>query len=94
MSITGAVVLFAVFWFMTFLVVLPIGLRTQGDMGKVEPGTHSSAPAEAQVKRKAWITTGVAAVLWAITASVIIWGGITVRDIDFYNRMDPPGVFR
>ena len=66
MSITSAIVLYAVCWFMTFLVVIPIRLQTQGDVGKVVPGTQAGAPEHHYLKKKAWITTGVAAVIWAI----------------------------
>lgn len=90
MGITSAIVLYAVIWFMTFLTVIPIRLKTQADVGDVVPGTHSSSPEVHNLKRKAWITTGVAFVLWAIIASIIIFEVITVRDIDswMFNRMD------
>ena len=57
MGITSALVLFAVIWFLVFLVVIPIRLETQGDVGEVEPGTHAGAPANPNLKKKAWITT-------------------------------------
>lgn len=90
MGITSALVLYAVIWFMTFLVVIPIRLQTQGDVGEVVPGTHAGSPEVHNLKRKAWITTGISAVLWAILASIIIFEVITVRDIDgwMFNRMD------
>lgn len=90
MGITSAIVLFAVLWFMTFLCVIPIRLQTQGDLGQVEPGTHAGSPEVHNLKRKAWITTGIAVVLWMVIASVILFEVITVRDIDgwMYNRMD------
>lgn len=87
MNLTGGIILFAVFWFMTFLVVLPIGMRSQAEAGEVEPGTPASAPAEAMVARKARITTLVAAVLWAVTAAVILSGVITLEDIDMFDRL-------
>ena len=87
MNLTGGIILFAVFWFMTFLVVLPIGMRSQAEAGEVEPGTPASAPAEAMVGRKARITTLVAAVLWAVTAAVILSGAITLEDIDMFDRL-------
>ncbi len=90
MTITAAIVLFAVLWFLVFLVVLPLRVVSQGEAGEVVPGTHSSAPADAQVGRKARITTVWAAVLWAIIAGVILSGMITVRDIDWFNRMASP----
>lgn len=90
MGITSALVLYVVFWFLTFLVILPVRIKTQGDMGKVEPGTHASAPEVHNLKKKAWITTGVAFLLWLIVAGIILSGWISVRDIDWFNRMGPP----
>ena len=89
MSITSGIVLFMVIWFMTFLVVIPINLQTQGDLGKVTPGTQAGAPEHHHLKKKAWITTGISAVIWAIAATIILSGWITVRDLDMFNRMGP-----
>lgn len=92
MSITAALVLFAVIWFMTFFVVLPLNLTTQGDAGEVVPGTPPAAPAGFVVKRKAIITTWIALALWIVIAGVILSGAITVRDLDWFGRMGPaPG---
>jgi predicted secreted protein len=89
MSITAALVLFSVTWFMVFFIVLPIRFKSQGETGTVVPGTPSSAPAEENVKRKAWITTLVAVPLACAISAVILWGGITIRDIDVFHRMGP-----
>jgi predicted secreted protein len=94
MGITSAIVLFAVIWFMTFLIVIPFRLETQGDLGEVVPGTHAGSPQNHHLKKKALVTTGIAAVLWAIIASIIIFEVITVRDIDgwMFQRMGPPSM--
>ena len=92
MSITSALVLYAVVWFMTFLIVIPIRLKTQGDVGEVVPGTHASSPEHHYLKAKAWITTGVAAVIWVILFWIITSGLITVRDFDWFNVMWPAEV--
>ena len=89
MSITSAIVLYAVIWFMVFLIAIPIRLKTQGDLGEVVPGTHAGAPAIHQLKRKAWITTGLSALLWLTIGGVIVSGLITIRDLDVLNRMSP-----
>lgn len=89
MSITAAIVLFAVSWFMTFFVVLPLRFKSQGDDGKVVPGTPASAPSGFVVKRKAWITTIAATIIWAILCAIILSGIVTVRDFDFMGRMPP-----
>ena len=90
MGITSALVLYAVIWFMTFLIVIPIRIQTQGDLGEVVPGTHAGSPEHHHLKKKAWITTGIAFVLWAIIAGIIVTGTVTVRDIDWFDRMGPP----
>ena len=87
MGITSALVLFAVIWFLVFLVVIPIRLQTQGDVGEVEPGTHAGAPANPNLKKKARITTGISLVIWVIITAVISSGSLTISDIDFFNRM-------
>ncbi|MCG7519367.1 DUF1467 family protein [Ruegeria sp. Ofav3-42] len=89
MTITAAAVLFAVIWFMTLLVVLPIRIKTQGDLGDIVPGTHSGAPEVHHMKKKMWITTGISVVLWAIIAGIIISGVISVRDFDWLNQLEP-----
>lgn len=89
MSIVSALVLYAVLWFLTFLVAIPIRLQTQGDVGEIVPGTHAGSPAVHDLRKKAWITTFVAFAIWAVLASVILTGVLTVRDIDYFNRMAP-----
>ena len=90
MSITSAIVLFAVFWFLTFLVVIPFRIQTQGDLGDITEGTHAGAPQIHNLKRKAWLTTWIAAALWAVAFAVITLEVVTVRDIDgwMFQRMD------
>ena len=90
MSVVSGLVLFAVIWFMVLFVVLPIRLETQGDRGEVVPGTHEGAPANLDMKRKARLVTMISAVLWVVIAGVIFSGVISVRDLDFFDRMRPP----
>ncbi len=89
MNITSAIVLYAVLWFMIFLIAIPIRLKTQGDLGKVVPGTHAGAPEHHFLKTKAKITTLAAAALWGILFWIITSGFISVRDFDWFNRMAP-----
>ena len=79
-------VLYAVLWFMTLFVVLPLRLKTQGDVGQVLPGTHPSAPHMPQMKKRLLVTTLASAVVWAIVATVILSGWISISDLDFYRR--------
>ena len=89
MGIASGIVLFMVVWFMTFLVVLPLRIQTQGEAGEVVPGTHSGSPEKHHLKKKALIVTGISAVIWSILAYIILSGMITVRDIDMFDRMGP-----
>ena len=82
MGVTSGIVLYAVCWFMTLLIVIPFKLKTQGDLGDVVPGTHAGSPEIHNMKRKAWITTGVAAVIWVILVYVIVSGSVTVDSIN------------
>ncbi|MGH1412743.1 MAG: DUF1467 family protein [Pelagimonas sp.] len=91
MGITSGLVLFAVIWFLTFLIVIPVRLQTQGEAGDVVPGTHAGSPHSHNLKRKAWITTGIAAVIWGIVAAIILTGMITVDDIARWTRFENRG---
>lgn len=86
MDVTSGLVLFAVIWFMVFFVVLPLRLTTQGESGQIVPGTHSSAPENPQIGRKAKITTIWAVGIWAICATIILSGAITIDDLDLFGR--------
>jgi predicted secreted protein len=88
MTITAAIVVFAVTWFMVFFCILPLQFQSQVDAGQVVPGTPKSAPSSENVGRKARITTGVAIVLSAVICGVILSGWISVKDFDFRGTMD------
>jgi predicted secreted protein len=92
MSITAAIVVYAVTWFMVFFIVLPLRFTAQADTGHVVPGTPRSAPAEENVGKKAKITTLVATVIWAMICGIILSGWIGIRDFDFMGRMPPEQV--
>lgn len=82
----SAFVLYAVIWFLTLFVVLPLRLTTQGEAGRVVPGTPESAPADAQMKKRLIVTTVAGTLIWAVVAWVILSGAITVADLDALYR--------
>jgi len=90
MSVVAAIVLFAIIWFMTFLIVLPIRLKTQGDVGKVTHGTHAGAPEDARIGLRAKIATAIAVPLWAVIVGIIVSGAVSVRDFDWRDVMGAP----
>ena len=87
MSVTSAIVLFAVIWFLTFLIVIPFRIKTQGDLGAIVKGTQAGAPEVHNLRKKAIITTGASLVLWLVITLVILSEFITIQEIDFFGKM-------
>ena len=87
MSITGALVLLTVIWFMTMFIVLPITLRTQAEEGEVVPGTHAGAPSNFRLGRTMLITTAVAVPLWIVISAIILSGVVTIDMLDWNNHL-------
>jgi len=83
MSITSAIVLYAVIWFLTMLMALPVGLRTQGDEGEVVKGTHAGAPANYNPRRKAIIVTCISFVVWIAIVFFLLYTPFTWHDFDW-----------
>ncbi|MEM7268817.1 MAG: DUF1467 family protein [Pseudomonadota bacterium] len=81
MSITSGIVLFAIFWFLALYVTLPLFVKSQGEVGEVEPGTPASAPDQPMMKKKLIWTTIAAVILWLIAFAVIESGVISIADI-------------
>lgn len=60
MSLTGAVVVFTLVWWMVFFTMLPVGVRGQHEANEVVPGSEPGAPVVPDLKRKALWTTMIA----------------------------------
>lgn len=87
MTITAALVLYSVTWFMVFFCVLPVRFESQRDRGKVMPGTPASAPEDAMVGKKARITTAIATVVFGLLYLIITSGLITTDNMDIFGIM-------
>ena len=90
MTITGAIVLFSVTWFMVFLCILPTRQISQAQSGTIVPGSAASAPTDPQLGRKAKLTTWITLVLWVLMCAVIMSGWIGVEDTDVFNLLKRP----
>ena len=86
MTITAAIVLFAVIWFMVLFICLPLKVKTQGDSGNIVPGTPESAPENGDLKSKILLVTAITGVLWVISFSIIVSEIIKIEDIDIFNN--------
>ena len=87
MTITSALVLYSITWFMTLFCVLPFRTVSQDEANEIVPGTPPGAPAGEVMKRKAWITTLIATPIWVAIVAVILSGLITVEDQDWFGRI-------
>jgi predicted secreted protein len=79
MSITTAIATYFLIWWITLFVVLPFGVRAQGEEGAA--GTDPGAPGLPRMLRKLLWTTGIATVLFAVCAVVYIQRWITLDDL-------------
>lgn len=87
MTITGAIVLFAVFWFLALYMILPLFVRSQEEAGEVEPGTSAGAPDQPLMKKKLIWATIAAIVMWIVAFAIIESGVISIEDLSF---LTPP----
>ena len=87
MAVFSALVLFAMIWFITLLIVIVIRQPSQADTGQVVHGTHAGAPANPQMRKRFLITTGVTIALWAPLVWFIASGQLTIDDIDMFTRL-------
>ena len=88
MTITAAIVLFSVTWFLVFFCVLPFRFESQAEAGSVTPGTPASAPADAAIAKKAKITTAIAVVIFVGLYWVIASGVITRDNMDVFHILN------
>jgi predicted secreted protein len=91
MGVFSAIVLYAVIWFITLLIVLVIRQPSQAEAGPVVPGTHAGAPANPQLRKRFIVTTVVAFVLWLPLVVLILSGNLTIDDIDLFSRIGGGG---
>jgi len=71
MTVTSAIVLLSVYWFIILFIILPINVTTQNDERNIIEGTAPSSPVNPNLKRKFSITTIVSIILWIPTCLVI-----------------------
>ena len=88
MTITAAIVTFATLWFLVLFCVLPVQFKSQAEAGEIEPGTPASAPADAQIARKAKITTAIAFVLFVAVYWLVGSGIITAANMDVFHILN------
>ncbi|GAA5071024.1 DUF1467 family protein [Roseibacterium beibuensis] len=86
MNVVTGIVLYAIIWFMTLLIVLQTGVTSQDEAGERVRGTHGSAPENPQLKKRFLITTVAAFAVWAVVAAIILTDFVTIEDFDLFTR--------
>jgi predicted secreted protein len=66
MSLAIGLAIYLTIWWIVLFAVLPFGVKSQHEMGDVEPGTDPAAPVAPMLLLKAAITTGIATVIFAV----------------------------
>jgi predicted secreted protein len=80
MSVTTAIAIYFLIWWVTLFAVLPFGVRSQHETGEVAPGSDPGAPALPRLGRKLLWTTLIATLIFAACYFVYTRQIITLQD--------------
>lgn len=81
MNIGGAIVIYIIWWWVAFMAVLPRGVKGRWESeDDGVTGADPGAPVSPNIKSKAILASIIAAVLWAITALIIVSGVFNFRE--------------
>jgi predicted secreted protein len=81
-SVTTAIAIYFILWWLSLFVVLPWGIRSQHESGDFPPGTDPGAPTLPRIAAKLLWTTVLASVVFAILYVVYVYRLITFEQID------------
>jgi len=88
MTLSFALAIYAIIWWIVLFAMLPIGVRTQAEEGEVSPGTPESAPHRPRLLPKMLATTVVASIVFAAVYVIIVHRVITLDQIPFLPRYE------
>jgi predicted secreted protein len=88
MTLSFAIAIYVVIWWVVLFAMLPIGVRTQAEEGDVSPGTPESAPHQPKLLPKMLATTVVASIVFAAVYVIIVHRVITLDQIPFLPRYE------
>ena len=88
MSFLSGLAIFFVIWWTALFAVLPFGVRSQMEEGRVVPGSERGAPAHPHMLRNVIWTTVVSGVLFSLFYLNYVGGYLTLDTIPFLPR--PP----
>jgi predicted secreted protein len=88
MTLSFAIAIYVVIWWVVLFAMLPIGVRTQAEEGEVSPGTPESAPHRPRLLPKMLATTVVASIVFAAVYAIVVHRVITLDQIPFLPRYE------
>jgi predicted secreted protein len=80
-SMTTALAIYFLIWWVVLFAVLPWGIRSQAEGGEISPGTDPGAPSLPQLGRKALWTTVIASVAFALFYAAFTGRWLTLDDL-------------
>lgn len=83
MNPVSGIAIYFVCWWVTWLAVLPFGIRPQGEEGEIAPGTVASAPMKPHIGRKILLTTILAFLPWGLIFAIQEYNIISFSDFPF-----------
>ena len=89
MSLVFGVAIYVIIWWVVLFAILPLGVRTQEEVGEVTDGTPESAPVRPLLGRKLAATTVVAAILFCGVYVLLVYKPIGLDEIPFLPRFEP-----
>jgi predicted secreted protein len=81
MSLTTAVAIYFIIWWVVLFIILPFGIRSQHEAGQFPEGTDPGAPTIARLGPRLVWTTIVASVVFAVFAVIYVNRWMTLDDL-------------
>ncbi|PTQ11671.1 hypothetical protein CLG96_09725 [Sphingomonas oleivorans] len=85
MKISSIIAIYALFWSLSFFLVLPFRLRTSAEPDAPVPGQADSAPPRFSFGRTCLWTTIVAALLFGLYYANYVNGWLDVQSLNFFT---------
>ncbi|MGL5137038.1 MAG: DUF1467 family protein [Beijerinckiaceae bacterium] len=84
MTISAAIAIYFIIWWLTLFAVLPFGIRSQTETGEVVPGSDPGAPAKVKGARIIVLTSVISAVVFVVFWLVYVQN---ILDLEFIREI-------
>ena len=84
MSVTTAIAIYFVLWWIVLFAILPWGVRSQEESGSVSPGTDPGAPSFPALWRKLVWATIATTVVFAVAALLFQYRIVTLESLAYW----------